>query len=255
MRIDWHTVVLQAVNFAILVWLLQHFLYRPVLRMVDTRRAQIDEQYGAARKAEAEARDHLAAADARRAALDAERAQLLKAAATEADKAATVRRAAAEREAAALLDEARKSLAAESRQALDAARQAALDLAAALARRLLREFPQSLRTQAWLDRICEYLAELPPERRDALAGQLSPAVPLDVVTAEALAPHSTENWRRTLAGALGGCAVSFGVDAALGAGVELHFPAANLCFSLRSTMQALRAELERPAGGSEAPPS
>ncbi len=255
MRIDWHTVLLQAVNFAILVWLLQHFLYRPVLRMVDARRARIDEQYGAARKAEAEARDHLAAVDARRTALDAERAQLLKAAATEADKAAEVRRAAAEREAAALLDEARKSLALERRQALDEARQAALDLSAALARRLLQEFPQSLRTQAWLDRICEYLAELPTEQREALVAQLSPTAPLGVVTAEALAPQSVESWRHTLAAALGGCTVSFGVDAALGAGVELHFPAASLCFSLRSTMQTLRTELERPAGGSKAPPS
>ena len=41
MLIDWFTVIAQAVNFLILVWLLKHFLYRPILVAIDTREKNI----------------------------------------------------------------------------------------------------------------------------------------------------------------------------------------------------------------------
>ena len=53
MHFDWSTWALQTVNFAILVWLLHRFLYRPVLRLLDARRAEIDKQYAEAHMAEA----------------------------------------------------------------------------------------------------------------------------------------------------------------------------------------------------------
>lgn len=44
MLIDWRIVVVQIINFLILVWLLKRFLYRPVLKAVDTRRDEITNQ-------------------------------------------------------------------------------------------------------------------------------------------------------------------------------------------------------------------
>lgn len=41
MLIDWFTVVAQAVNFLILVWLLKRFLYRPILNAIDAREKRI----------------------------------------------------------------------------------------------------------------------------------------------------------------------------------------------------------------------
>ena len=41
MRFDWWTLALQTVNFAVLVWLLHRFLYKPVLRAIDARRAEL----------------------------------------------------------------------------------------------------------------------------------------------------------------------------------------------------------------------
>ena len=113
MHFDWSTFALQTVNFAILVWLLHRFLYRPVLRLVDARRAEIDQQFAAARVAETKAEDQLAAITAERAGIAAERAAALKAAAAQAEEAAAARRAQSEREAAALLNAARTALAAE----------------------------------------------------------------------------------------------------------------------------------------------
>ncbi|MEO0035300.1 MAG: synthase, partial [Pseudomonadota bacterium] len=38
MSLDWSSLALQTVNFLVLVWLLQRFLYRPVLAAIDRRR-------------------------------------------------------------------------------------------------------------------------------------------------------------------------------------------------------------------------
>ena len=37
MLIDWFTVGAQALNFLILVWLMKHFLYKPILNAIDAR--------------------------------------------------------------------------------------------------------------------------------------------------------------------------------------------------------------------------
>ena len=41
MLIDWFTVGAQALNFIILVWLLKHFLYKPILTAIDAREKRI----------------------------------------------------------------------------------------------------------------------------------------------------------------------------------------------------------------------
>lgn len=41
MLIDWFTIVAQLINFLVLVWLLKHFLYRPILNTIDAREKRI----------------------------------------------------------------------------------------------------------------------------------------------------------------------------------------------------------------------
>ena len=118
MRIDWYTLALQTVNFAVLVWLLHRLLYRPVLRMVDARQEHIAAQQSAARDALAQAKDELAGITAARSSIAAERAQALASASAEADALKRARIASAEQEAATCLDEGRKKLASEREQAL-----------------------------------------------------------------------------------------------------------------------------------------
>jgi len=56
MLIDWFTVGAQIVNFLILVWLLKHFLYKPILDAIDAREKRIAVELADAdaKKAEAE---------------------------------------------------------------------------------------------------------------------------------------------------------------------------------------------------------
>ncbi|MFZ2101643.1 MAG: hypothetical protein WAU86_13860 [Oricola sp.] len=245
MQFDWWTLALQTVNFAVLVWLLHRFLYKPVLRMVDARRTEVEKQYGDAHTAEAKAKAALAQIEAERTGIAAERAAALKAAAAQAEEAAATRRTQGEREATTLLDDARKSLAAEREHALAEARGAALDLGVEIARRLLAEVPTALRAEAWLERVEQHLAGLPPAERDEIAKGLNSDGTLRVVTAVSLPEPVMTEWQTRLHQALGDrTTIVFDFDPALIAGVELHFPNAILRFSWRNTLSVLRAEIE-----------
>jgi F-type H+-transporting ATPase subunit b len=56
-ELNWTTVILEMVNFLVLVWILKHFLYRPVLQVIEERRARIQAslEQAQARQQQAEA--------------------------------------------------------------------------------------------------------------------------------------------------------------------------------------------------------
>src|SRR5580698_7005160 len=110
MPIDWFTVIAQAVNFLILVWLLKRFLYKPILHAIDEREKGIAAQLAEAEAKKGESQKERDDFQHKNEVFDQERAVLLKKATDEAK---------AERQR--LLDEARKDA-----DALRAKRQVAL---------------------------------------------------------------------------------------------------------------------------------
>ncbi|HVC50617.1 MAG TPA: F0F1 ATP synthase subunit delta [Stellaceae bacterium] len=248
MRFDWFTFALQTINFAILVWLLHRFLYKPVLRLIDERRAAIDGEYDKAHAAETAARQQLAKIEGERGGIATERTAALAATAHEAETAAAAIIAKAERDAAAVVEDARKTLAIERDQALAEARHAALDLGGDIARRLLAEMPPDLRAEAWIERIDRHLAALPPEERQNLAHQAANGARLEVVTASPLSPGAADAWHARLEKLLDGpAAIDFAVDPALVAGAELRFPNAVLRLSWQSALAAMRQQIDSDA--------
>ncbi len=245
MHLQWSTIALQTINFVVLVWLLQRFLYKPVLHMIDARKAELQQQYDNAKVAEQHAKAGLAEVDALRANIAGERDATLKVAAAQEEEAAKARRAQAEREVAALLDVTRSKLATERDRALSEARKMALDLGTDIARRLLAEIPVEARAEGWLGRIERYLALLPDGDLAALVRQFEGGGALAVVTASPLAPEAIETWRGRLHQVLGDrIAIAFEVNPDLVAGAELRFPSAVLQFSWQSALAAVRSELE-----------
>ena len=97
MPIDWFTVVAQALNFLILVWLLKRFLYKPILHAIDEREKGIAAQLAQAEAKKAEAQKERDDFQHKNEAFDQERASLLKKATDQANG-----------ERQRLLDEARK---------------------------------------------------------------------------------------------------------------------------------------------------
>jgi F-type H+-transporting ATPase subunit b len=97
MLIDWFTVGAQAVNFLILVWLLKHFLYKPILNAIDAREKGIAAQLADATQKKAEAQKEHEEFQSKNKAWDEQRSALLSKATDEAKV-----------EKDHLLDEARK---------------------------------------------------------------------------------------------------------------------------------------------------
>ena len=46
MRIDWWTLALQTVNVLILIWILSRFLFRPIMAIIEERRAAAAQAFG-----------------------------------------------------------------------------------------------------------------------------------------------------------------------------------------------------------------
>jgi F-type H+-transporting ATPase subunit b len=76
MLINWFTVVAQAINFLILVWLLKRFLYKPIRRAIDEREKGIASQLAQAEERAAEAQKERDGFQSRSEVFDRERAAL-----------------------------------------------------------------------------------------------------------------------------------------------------------------------------------
>jgi len=55
LELNWSTFLLEILNFLVLVWILKHFLYRPVLNLIARRRAAIEDQLSEAKQLHADA--------------------------------------------------------------------------------------------------------------------------------------------------------------------------------------------------------
>lgn len=241
MHFDWWTVAFQTVNFAVLVWLLHRLLYRPVLRLIDARRGEIDRLYADAATAGDAARAEREKLRAERAGVAAEKERLLREAGAQAEAAAKDRRSAADAEAAALIAAAHQAIDDERAKALAEAHQAAFDLGADIARRLFAELPPALRAEGWLPRVERHVAALSASQRAELLRGAGDTAAVTAVTATPLPADAADAWRRRLADVLGRpLSMDFQVDADLVAGVELLFPNAILRFSWQSALEDLR---------------
>jgi F-type H+-transporting ATPase subunit b len=128
MLIDWFTIGAQALNFLILVWLMRHFLYKPIINAIDARDKLIAAELAdaAAKKAEAQKdRDEFKHKNQE---FDQQRAALLSKATDEANA-----------ERARLLDEARKAADALTAKRQETLRNDVRNLNHAIARRTQEE--------------------------------------------------------------------------------------------------------------------
>jgi F-type H+-transporting ATPase subunit b len=151
MIIDWFTVVAQAVNFIILVWLLKRFLYKPILDAIDAREKRIEVELADADAKKAEALKERDAFLRKNEAFDQQRAALLSAAEVEAN---TERRR--------LLDEARRAADALSVKRQQSLRSDARDLSRAIRERtqnevfaIARKALMDLATTTLEERLCD----------------------------------------------------------------------------------------------------
>jgi len=128
MLIDWFTVGAQVLNFVILVWLMKHFLYKPILKAIDAREKRIAEELANADTKKAEAQKEHDEFQHKNEEFDQQRAALLNKATDDAKV-----------ERQRLLDEARRSADALSAKRQEGLRNDAHNLNQAIGRRAQQE--------------------------------------------------------------------------------------------------------------------
>ena len=161
MRVDWWTLALQTVNVLILIWILGKFLFRPVVAIIDERRAAAAKVLSDAEVARKQAIAAQAAAEAESARIAAGRDNVLRQAAEDAE----ALRAAALASAREEVDQLRVAAETETRWNRLAGEAAASDrsakLAADIAGKLLQRLPDSARIDGFIDGLAKALASLP----------------------------------------------------------------------------------------------
>ncbi len=180
MIIDGYTIVFQMINFLILVFLLRHFLYGPIIEAMDARETQIlqREEEAAAQRQEAEEkasmyrrkmedlqRQEESFLERAKASVEAQKGELLEAARGEVDRRRRSWEEALERERASFVQELRRRV---GQGACSIARQCLRDLADA---RL-----ESLAWDLFLQRIRELSGEERSKLLEALASDPQPVI-------------------------------------------------------------------------------
>jgi len=253
MSISWWTLALQAINFLVLVWLLQHFLYKPVLAVIAKRKQLVEEAFTDAATAKDAAAVEQQKYEEGQRQLTQARQELLRKTHAELDAERVRVLEAARKEAAALLDGARTQLDAERRAALADLRTQIAEVAMTMATGVLQQVTTAAAAQALLHdgllaEVSSQLQQLPAGEKAALQRELASADSgMSVVTAVALDAAQQQRWRRMLEERLNFAGEpQFVVEPALVGGAELRFPHAVLSFAwselLRQGKDALLAD-------------
>jgi len=216
--IDWWTLGLQTLNVLVLLFLLQHFLYRPLAKAIAERRALALEQERATDQARRDAEAARGALDAERQRWESEREQRIDAARVEAQQTRTQLIAQAENEAR----ERALGIARAQQQALDAERltmqREAATLAVEVVRRLLDRLPSAALSALFLDDLCNAVHSLAPKTAAANPqALLRSAIQLDASAQARAQTALSAAWGAELA-------LRYETAPELIAGLELHLP-------------------------------
>lgn len=244
MSIDLWTIGLQAVNFLILMWILQRFLYQPLRAVLARRQAAVARLQADAETERAQAEALRQGLEQERGRIEQERGARLLSAQQEAETQKRELLAKAGTEAARLLDETRAALARDRDDAQQALAAQAADLASAMAARLLDGVAPSVPDRDFIERALERLRTLDVEARRRLIARMPSDGGPEVVTARALPGAQSAAIAERL-GEIIGVPVNpiFRTEPALLAGVEVRFPEWVLRQSWAGDLERLRAQL------------
>lgn len=247
MSFDWWTLSLQTINVIVLIWLLQRFFWRPVASIIAERRALSDKTLADIKAESSKAAADLADIAATRAGFAAERAAILTAARADAAKSRAAQLAEAATQAAALEATAKARIAAEGDADAKAWGQRSADLGVDIARRLAARLDGPQVRAVFLDWLVKAIATLPEPTRQAARAKKTP---FDAISATALDPAEQAHASEAIGAAFGGAvAVTYSIDPALIAGLELRGDHLIVGNSWQADLLKIQAELQHDRHG------
>lgn len=243
MELSWSTFVLEIINFLILVWILKHFFYKPVLDVIAKRRAEIDDSLNSAEALHADAEKLQKQYEGRLADWDQERQQARTALNQEldAERAKKIGRLQTE------LEQVReKTRVVEARHQVVAMREmeeTALKQAARFASRLLAQASGAETGSNLVELVITELSRLPPERITELRNSYGQAPDTAlVVSAHRLSDNQREQLEQVLMTVISPeVKVQFEQNSELMAGVRISVGAWVLGANLRDELEGFSA--------------
>lgn len=261
MLIDWFTVAAQALNFIVLVGLMKHFLYKPVLDAIDAREKRIAAQLADADRKKAAARSDRDDLHHKNEAFDQQRAALLAKATADADAERQKLLGAARQAADALAAARRQTMASDAKSLSQALRQRTQTEVFAVARRALTDLASAGLEASACDLFIVRLRALQGPARDALAAALKASnegalvrTAFELPTPQRTALHKAVNDTFALKVAL-----RYEVAPSLVGGIELSAHGQKLAWSIADYLASLERDVDKllePAHThDDAPPS
>lgn len=239
MELDWSTILLEIVNFLILIWLLKRLLYKPVLEAIAQRRAAIEASLREAGEKQAQAMTLQSQYENRLADWDKEK-QAARAALRQELEAERQKQLAALKDAlAAELEKARSQEQHQRAETLRRLEESAVAQGAAFCTRLLQRLAGPELHNRLLDLLLEELEQLPEARRAELRhGWRGQGPTVEAGSAYALTEAQQAQLQQALDRLAGvPCTIAYRQDADLLAGLRLSAPPWTLGFNLGDELQ------------------
>jgi F-type H+-transporting ATPase subunit b len=233
MTIDWWTLFLQTVNFLLLVWLLHHFLYKPVRAVIEKRRKLAEQALLKAEATEKEASAAKTSFEAKSAELEKERQRAAEAARQTAETEAKTITADARKQADKILAAARKAAADSRATALANLKQEIVETAVKIAETILRKTTNNDLNEVFLSHILEEIGALDQADRARITADIaSDGGGVEVATSMKLTKAERDTWTKSLRERLHlRRAPNFTIEPDLIGGAELRFPHAVVRFA------------------------
>lgn len=246
MLIDWFTVIAQAINFLILVWLLKRFLYRPILDAIDAREKRIAAKIADADTKEAEAQKQRDVYQQKNQDMDQQRSTLLNEAVEAAKAERTQLLDAARQDAEDLRVKLERGLRNEQHSLNDEISRRAREEIFAIARKALSDLAgvdlEQRMTEIFLDRLRDLGAKEMADMKSAF--KLS-RDPLLVRTAFALSDQQKEDIEKAVLEILDEKqAIEFIVDADLVSGIEISSDGRKVAWSIADYVDSLASNVD-----------
>jgi len=242
MQIDWITVSAQIVNFLILVWLLKHFLYEPVMRAMDRREQRIAKRLNEAQQREQDADKKVKDYNEKNEELDRTREDILEKAKQEVDQ-----------HKQQLLDEARnevdetrrhwqKQAHQEKEEFITNLRRQITTAVESISRKAMRELADSALEEQMVNVFLERLQDLDTKARKAFA---KTSMPVNITTSFELDSTIRNRLTRTIhKHVVDGVEVEYTQSPELLCGIELTGGGQRLSWNIAEYIDDLTAHIE-----------
>jgi F-type H+-transporting ATPase subunit b len=253
MLIDWFTVAAQIINFLVLMWLLKHFLYQPVLNAIDAREKRISDRLASANKTQITATEQRLEFESKNKNFEQQHEDLLEKARSEAQATRQQLLADARSEAVGLRDQWQEALRKEQHNLSEGiatrVRQEVLDIS----RKLLTELADCNLETRMVAIFIKRLQSLDDNEKAQLCAQDEDAAcPIIIRSAfelpEAERTSLTQQVQSTLAS---NSAVQFEIEPELISGIELISSGHKIAWNIADYLSALETSISSLLNGKQ----